>query len=81
MQNCNGAPFPGTGLLECHELGQDIKNCQAAGKVITLSIGGATGSITFSSEDEAKSFAEDFYNNFLGGNSSTRPFGDAVLDG
>ncbi len=62
-------------------MASDIKTCQAAGKIITLSLGGATGAATFSSDAQAETFAETVWNLFLGGSSSTRPFGDAVLDG
>jgi chitinase len=60
----------------------DIKACQAKGKIIMLSMGGAIASDTsFSSDAQAKAFAKTVWNLFLGGSSSTRPFGDAVLDG
>ena len=59
----------------------DIQTCQAAGKIVTLSLGGATGGASFSSADEATSFGDTIWNLFLGGSSDTRPFGDAVLDG
>ena len=59
----------------------DIKKCQAAGKIVTISLGGATGGATFSSDGQAEQFATTIWNLFLGGSSSTRPFGDAVLDG
>ena len=59
----------------------DIKTCQANGKAITLSLGGATGQIGFSSDSQAQSFATQIWNMFLGGSSSTRPFGNAILDG
>lgn len=48
---------------------------------MTLSLGGATGSDTFSSSSQAESFADLIWDEFLGGSSSTRPFGSAVLDG
>ena len=47
----------------------------------TYSIGGATGAITLSSDSEAEEFADTIWNIFLGGSNSTRPFGEAVLDG
>ena len=59
----------------------DIKTCQSKGKAITLSLGGATGQIGFSSDSQAQQFATQIWNLFLGGSSSTRPFGTAVLDG
>lgn len=80
MQYCS-TTFEGSTLLDCSQLAADISACQSAGKIVTLSIGGATGGVQFASEDAAKKFAETFYNTFLGGNSSTRTFGSAVLDG
>ncbi|KAK0480304.1 glycoside hydrolase family 18 protein [Armillaria novae-zelandiae] len=73
--------FSGTSLANCQFMASDIKTCQAAGKVITLSLGGATGAATFSSDSQAEEFAQTIWDLFLGGSSSTRPFGDAVLDG
>ncbi|KAL9714342.1 Chitinase 2 [Leucoagaricus gongylophorus] len=73
--------FPGTNLANCQFLAADIKACQAKGKIVTLSLGGATGAATFSSDTQAQTFADTIWNLFLGGSSSTRPFADAVLDG
>ncbi|KAG5643892.1 hypothetical protein DXG03_009522 [Asterophora parasitica] len=73
--------FPGTALPKCQFLASDIKACQAKGKIITLSLGGATGGAYFTGDAQARTFAETVWNLFLGGSSSTRPFGDAVLDG
>lgn len=81
---CNptdNATFPGTNLPNCASVGQDIKTCQAKGKIVTISLGGATGSVGFSSDDQGQTFADTIWNLFLGGSSATRPFGDAVLDG
>ncbi|KAF8887966.1 glycoside hydrolase superfamily [Gymnopilus junonius] len=81
---CNptdNATFPGTELPNCSSLATDITTCQAKGKIITLSLGGATGAVGFSSSAQATSFAQTVWNLFLGGSSSTRPFGSAVLDG
>lgn len=81
---CNptdNATFPGTNLPICTSVGTDIKTCQAKGKIVTLSLGGATGSVGFTGDSQAESFADTIWNLFLGGSSSTRPFGDAVLDG
>jgi chitinase len=44
-------------------------------------LGGATGAATFTSDTQAQQFADLIWNLVLGGSSSTRPFGDAVLDG
>lgn len=73
--------FPGTALANCASLASDIKTCQAKGKIVTLSLGGATGSVGFQSDSQAQTFAQTIWNMFLGGSSSTRPFGDAALDG
>jgi chitinase len=59
----------------------DIKHCQSKGKLVTLSLGGATGGVGFQSDSQATSFADTIWNLFLGGESSIRPFGDAILDG
>ncbi|GLB43362.1 putative glycosyl hydrolase 18 family protein [Lyophyllum shimeji] len=77
----NGGVFPGTNLANCQSMAADIKACQAKGKIITISLGGATGAASFSSDGQAQTFADTVWNLFLGGSSSTRPFGDAVLDG
>ncbi|KAI0034208.1 glycoside hydrolase [Vararia minispora EC-137] len=84
--NINDDPvFPGSELPDCSFLAAGIEQCQAgwrtAGKIVTLSIGGATGAVGFTSDSQAESFATQVWNLFLGGSSSTRPFGAAVLDG
>jgi chitinase len=68
-------------LANCQFLAAGIQSCQAAGKIVTLSLGGASGAATFSSDAQGKAFADTIWNLFLGGSSSTRPFGAAVLDG
>ncbi|KAG6840717.1 hypothetical protein C0991_004803 [Blastosporella zonata] len=73
--------FSGTSLANCQFLAADIQACQAKGKIITLSLGGATGAASFTSAAQAQAFADTIWNLFLGGSSSTRPFGAAVLDG
>jgi chitinase len=52
-----------------------------SGKLLTLSLGGAGGAYGFQSDAEGVAFANTVWNLFLGGSSSTRPFGSAVLDG
>ncbi|KAI5124432.1 hypothetical protein M0805_008316 [Coniferiporia weirii] len=81
---CNptdNATFPGTDLPDCSALAADVEACQAKGKIVTISLGGATGSVGFTSDSQAESFADTIWNLFLGGTSDTRPFGSAVLDG
>lgn len=73
--------FKGTNLADCSFLTSDIRTCQAKGKIVTLSLGGATGKVGFNSDSQARGFARDIWDLFLGGDSNTRPFGSAVLDG
>ncbi|KAF7795681.1 hypothetical protein EIP86_006846 [Pleurotus ostreatoroseus] len=73
--------FDGTQLPNCQFLASAIQTCQSKGKAVTLSLGGATGAAGFSSDAQATAFADTIWNLFLGGSSSTRPFGSAVLDG
>ncbi|KAG1863174.1 glycoside hydrolase family 18 protein [Suillus subalutaceus] len=70
-----------TNLLNCSFLASDIEYCQAAGKIVTMSLGGATGSAGFTNDTEAAAYAQIIWDLFLGGSSTTRPFGSAVLDG
>lgn len=67
--------------MNCGWLAPDIETCQANGKVVTISLGGAGGAVGFESDSQAASFADQVWDLFLGGSSSTRPFGSAVLDG
>ncbi|KAJ1927338.1 Chitinase 2 [Tieghemiomyces parasiticus] len=75
--------FNGTRLLNCPQVGQQIKACQAKGKTILLSLGGQEGSYSLSSGEEGAKVANAVWDTFLGGTQSgvLRPFGDAVLDG
>ncbi|KAF9995190.1 Chitinase 1 [Entomortierella chlamydospora] len=76
-----GNTFDGSSLLDCPQVGADIKTCQAKGKALVISIGGASGSYALETADAGTAFAEKIWDTFLGGDSPTRPFGDAVLDG
>ncbi|KAF9073813.1 glycoside hydrolase family 18 protein [Rhodocollybia butyracea] len=84
LATCNptdNTTFPGTLLPDCSALASDIETCQAAGKLVTISLGGANGGVGFTSDAEGTAFAQTIWDLFLGGSSSTRPFGSAVLDG
>lgn len=59
----------------------DIKTCQAKGKKIILSLGGAAGSYGFSSDAQAQTFAQTLYDMFGQGTHKYRPFDDAAVDG
>ncbi|XP_012441470.1 acidic endochitinase [Gossypium raimondii] len=65
----------------CTNLSSDIKSCQAQGIKVILSLGGGAGSYYLASSDDARHVATYLWNNFLGGQSASRPFGDAILDG
>ncbi|KAF9909105.1 Chitinase 1 [Linnemannia zychae] len=73
--------FPGSPLLDCPKIGQDIKACQANGKTIVLSVGGASGAYSLPDAASGRAFADQVWDLFLGGSSNTRPFRSAVLDG
>lgn len=71
----------------CTGVGADVKACQRMGVKVLLSIGGGVGSYGLSSRADARSVAAYLWDNYLGGGggggseSSSRPLGDAVLDG
>ncbi|KAE9589088.1 hypothetical protein Lal_00000146 [Lupinus albus] len=73
--HCN--PPSGT----CTKFSADIKDCQSKGIKVLLSIGGGIGSYSLSSKEDARNVSKFLWNTFLGGKSSSRPLGDAVLDG
>ncbi|CCG21947.1 Cht2 GPI-linked chitinase [Candida orthopsilosis Co 90-125] len=75
-----GATYP-SGLLHCSAIGEDIKTCQASGKKVLLSLGGAAGNYGFSSTGDATAFADTLWNKFGNGEDEERPFDDAVVDG
>lgn len=77
----NDPVFNGTQLPDCSFLASDIQTCQSAGKIVTMSLGGATGAAGFTNASQAEGFAQTIWDLLLGGSSSIRPFGDAVLDG
>lgn len=47
-------------------MASDIQKCQANGKLVTISLGGATASVGFGSADQAASFAQTIWDMFLG---------------
>ncbi|OLL22944.1 Endochitinase [Neolecta irregularis DAH-3] len=79
---CEGSYLSGyPSLLSCPAIGADIKACQAAGKLIILSLGGATGSYGFSDDADAKAVASNLHNLFGKGSSPNKVFGSASVDG
>ncbi|CAN1174286.1 Acidic endochitinase [Linum perenne] len=65
----------------CQGLSSEIQSCQDKGIKVLLSIGGGVGSYYLTNTGDAKQVATYLWDNFLGGHSSSRPLGDAVLDG
>lgn len=67
-----GKEFANSDLADCSFMASDIKQCQAKGKKITLSLGGATAKVGFKSKSQAEDFAKDVWDMFLGMNSFSR---------
>ncbi|XP_024167143.2 hevamine-A isoform X2 [Rosa chinensis] len=72
----------------CATVGPEVTFCQSLGVKVFLSLGGGIGNYSLSSVSDAKDVANYLWNSFLGGkgngrdkSATTRPFGDAVLDG
>jgi chitinase len=70
-------------INSCTKFSSEIKTCQSKGIKVLLSLGGdaSAGTYSLSSTAEATNLASYLWDNFLGGTSSSRPLGDAVLDG
>ncbi|CEP11312.1 hypothetical protein [Parasitella parasitica] len=81
FSNACQTTFSGTNLLTCSAIGKDIETCQSKGVKIILSLGGASGSYGFSSDEQGQTFAQTIWDMFGGGSSTYRPFGDSVIDG
>lgn len=75
--------IPGTDLATVSTWDSDIKTCQANGKLVLLSLGGATGTQIIDSDEASALLANQAWNLFGEGTGlqSQRPFGSAVLDG
>ncbi|KAI8318495.1 glycoside hydrolase, partial [Martensiomyces pterosporus] len=73
--------FNNSTLLHCPNIGKAIAKCQKKGKIVILSLGGASGGYGFSDDVQAERYADKIWDLFLGGNSQQRPFDEAVLDG
>uniref|UniRef100_A0A7N2RAB1 chitinase n=1 Tax=Quercus lobata TaxID=97700 RepID=A0A7N2RAB1_QUELO len=73
--HCNPASNGCTMVSPC------IRYCQSRGIKVILSIGGGIGSYSLASSMDAKNVADYVWNNFLDGQSPSRPLGNAILDG
>ncbi|GLJ21005.1 hypothetical protein SUGI_0383900 [Cryptomeria japonica] len=65
----------------CKSLSADIQSCQSRGVKVFMSLGGAVRNYKITSVEDAKNMASYLWDNFLGGQSDSRPIGDAVQDG
>ncbi|KAK6918304.1 hypothetical protein RJ641_016726 [Dillenia turbinata] len=65
----------------CTGLSNGIRSCRGQAMKVLLSIGGGAGSYQLTSVCDAEQVSIYLRNNFLGGRSSSRRRGDAVLDG
>ncbi|OJD09848.1 hypothetical protein AJ78_08896, partial [Emergomyces pasteurianus Ep9510] len=72
-------------LKNCRQITEDIPLCQAAGKKVLLSLGGATDSYKIESNRSARSFADFLWGAFgpktTGWGNRPRPFDDVSVDG
>ncbi|GLJ21152.1 hypothetical protein SUGI_0386920 [Cryptomeria japonica] len=65
----------------CQSLSTNITSCQSRGVEVFLSLGGENGNCGLGSTQDAGILDNYLWNNFLGGQSESRPLGPAVLDG
>ncbi|XP_027334150.1 hevamine-A-like [Abrus precatorius] len=65
----------------CQRVSDGIRTCHAKNIKVMLSIGGFKGNYVLSSAQDARQVADTIWDTFLGGQSNSRPLGDAVLDG
>lgn len=74
-------------LLDCvgDRFAAEVAACQAMGKKVLLSVGGASANLTIPSTKAATALAQTLWDLFLGGDGykgkGVRPFGSVVLDG
>lgn len=68
-------------LYSCASLTAQISACQAAGKKLIISLGGAAGSYGLEDNADGAAVAQQVWDIFLGGGGPLRPFGTNVLDG
>ncbi|GLJ20992.1 hypothetical protein SUGI_0383680 [Cryptomeria japonica] len=65
----------------CKLLSADIQSYQSRGVKVFLSLGGVIGNYKITFVEDAESVSSYLWDNFLGGQSDSRPIGDAILDG
>ncbi|GAM86979.1 hypothetical protein ANO11243_050000 [Dothideomycetidae sp. 11243] len=67
----------------CDALASAITTCQSQGVKVVLSLGGAAGAYSLSSQEEAETIGQNLWNAYGKNvnNSPSRPFGDAFVNG
>ncbi|KAJ4962375.1 hypothetical protein NE237_022314 [Protea cynaroides] len=65
----------------CAIFGSQIKYCQSLGIKVMLSLGGGAGNYNLTSKQDARNVSKYLWHNYLGGKSSSRPLGNATLNG
>ncbi|OKL64357.1 Endochitinase 2 [Talaromyces atroroseus] len=83
-QNCQ-VSSSGT-ATDCDDLAAAITTCQDAGITVLLSLGGSSGSYTVTSQSEGETIGQYLWDAYASPNatsssSTTRPFGDAYVNG
>ncbi|KAJ5569155.1 chitinase 2 [Penicillium hetheringtonii] len=75
--------LPNGESFQCEDLGAAIKKCQANGVKVLLSLGGATGAYSLSSQQEAEAIGQHLWDAY--GNTKNdvvhRPFGTTFVNG
>ncbi|OKL59089.1 hypothetical protein UA08_05843 [Talaromyces atroroseus] len=72
----------GAGFL-CDDLASAISTCQDAGVTVLLSLGGASGSYSLQSQEEAEAIGQYLWDSYANSGNTTveRPFGDVFVNG
>lgn len=66
----------------CDTLASAIKTCQGNGVKVIISLGGAAGSYSLSSDDEAETIGQNLWDAYgNSGSKGPRPFGDVFVNG
>lgn len=65
----------------CTSVGGDIRECQARGKKVLLSLGGPTGVYNIATPDMATALAQQLWTMFFDRSNKAQPLGEVSLDG
>lgn len=75
--------LPSGDTFQCEDLGAAIKKCQTYGVTVLLSLGGATGAYSLSSQQEAQTIDQHLWDAYGKTKSDVvhRPFGTTFVNG